>query len=1249
MIHQKGDGGMEDYKVKNYSKTGGKKWISLNNYIKLLLSFIVIISMSLIPIITNATTEVIIVDPTPDTTPPVLNSLSISAREATPGSTIYLSAEASDDLSGVDRVYLYYRKPSGSSQIIYFSLSQITQRYEGNIKLNEYSESGIWILSSIYIDDKKGNTASYSSYSPPNGIDLSTYSIQVIGSEDITPPTINDISISQSQATVGSRITVLVDATDDLSGIHSGNAYFRSPSGKNKSVYFGYNQASGKYEGSMTIDQYDEVGTWKLNIVQFSDKTGNSKSVYNLTLYNSSPNSLTQEYRDLSACNVEVTGTTPDLLGPTLDSLGISLVNGPAVRLTADFSDNLTNLGSLSARYRKPSGKYYHASFSRNNTTAKYELSIPIDKYDELGTWKLESIQMNDSKGNYRSVVDNLSGSGIDAKDFSPFHFIVRGVITIPPLSPFSIGVSPKKVKLEAGNTQQLRTTLNMSDGTTQDITSGSTGTIYSSSNPSAVKVGTNGLITVEPSASPGTVYVQAVNGGLHAQCEVTIPGGTPESHLQINPLDIRLATGQSKQLNVIASLADGTVKDVTLGSTGTTYSSSDTTRVSVNQNGLIQVLAEAREGTVTIRADHNGIAGESVVTVTGPPTVRSLAMAPDTATVAAGETIQLSVRATMTDGSSKEVTVASGTVYTTSNGNRAIVDADGLVSVPSNATSGTVTVKAMNNGSTVQCVVTVIGLPTVNSIEISPSTQTLIPGETLQISTMAAMSDGSTKDITAETSYSSSNPNVATVDANGLISIPSAATSGVAYIRGTYAGKGTAMTVTVPATASVTGLSFTPGSATLAGGETLQISAMAAMSDGSTKDVTTETSYSSSNPNVATVDDTGLISIPSTAASGTAYIRGTYAGKGAATTVTVNIPVISVSSLTMTPSNLEREAGATYQISTMATLIDGNTKDVTAETSYSSSNPSVATVDANGLITVSSTATSGTAYIRGSYGGKGTAVVVTIPVPATITSLSFTPSSQALRPGDTLQVNAIARMSDGSTKDVTAATVWSSSNTNLARVDANGLVRIPDNASNGTVYIRGTYNGKGAATTITITAPTFSSLRFNPSTMSLNQTDIGTTKQITAEAVMSDGSTVDVTGSTAWSSSNTNVATVDANGQVRILSAGTVHIRGTYNGKGAATTITITAPTFSSLRFSPSTMSLNQTDIGTIKQITAEAVMSDGSTVDVTGSTAWSSSNTNVATVDANGQVTILSAGTVHIRGTYNGKGAATTITITN
>ena len=93
--------------------------------------------------------------------------------------------------------------------------------------------------------------------------------------------------------------------------------------------------------------------------------------------------------------------------------------NSALVKLTAEGSDQLSGVISFYANYTKPSGKSISVYFSYNSTSGKYEGSIPIDRYDELGTWKLSSINIQDNKDNYRSIADLLNNySSSEKEDF---------------------------------------------------------------------------------------------------------------------------------------------------------------------------------------------------------------------------------------------------------------------------------------------------------------------------------------------------------------------------------------------------------------------------------------------------------------------------------------------------------------------------------------------------------------------------------------------------------------------------------------------------------------------------------------------------------------------------------------------------------------------------------------------------------------------------------------------------------------
>jgi hypothetical protein len=72
-----------------------------------------------------------------------------------------------------------------------------------------------------------------------------------------------------------------------------------------------------------------------------------------------------------------------------------------------------------------------------------------------------------------------------------------------------------------------------------------------------------------------------------------------------------------------------------------------------------------------------------------------------------------------------------------------------------------------------------------------------------------------------------------------------------------------------------------------------------------------------------------------------------------------------------------------------------------------------------------------------------------------------------------------------------------------------------------------------------------------------------GRTTQLTATAMMSDGTQQNVTNSSIWSSSNANVATVSGTGLVTPLLTGTADIAAAYQGRTGRVTAQVAAATF--------------------------------------------------------------------------------------
>ena len=129
------------------------------------------------------------------------------------------------------------------------------------------------------------------------------------------------------------------------------------------------------------------------------------------------------------------------------------------------------------------------------------------------------------------------------------------------------------------------------------------------------------------------------------------------------------------------------------------------------------------------------------------------------------------------------------------------------------------------------------------------------------------------------------------------------------------------------------------------------------------------------------------------------------------------------------------------------------------------------------------------------------------------------------------------------------------------------------------------------------------------------------------------------------WSSSDTNVATVDANGTVIAKSAGTAVITATTeNGKTASCTVTVEKKLIpiTEVCLDKSSATLPEGETTALTATVLPENTTDSKNV------SWSSSNSEVAIVDANGTVTAKSAGTAIITATSeNGKTASCTVTV--
>ena len=265
------------------------------------------------------------------------------------------------------------------------------------------------------------------------------------------------------------------------------------------------------------------------------------------------------------------------------------------------------------------------------------------------------------------------------------------------------------------------------------------------------------------------------------------------------------------------------------------------------------------------------------------------------------------------------------------------------------------------------------------------------------------------------------------------------------------------------------------------------------------------------------------------------------------------------------------------------------------------------------------------------------TTVKVTPPILASIT---ITPPNPSIANGTGVQLTATGTFSDGTTQDLTHSASWTSTPmTGLATVDTNGFVT---GTSVGSATVTATQAGVSGATTINVTPPALTSIVVTPAGSSIAK---GTSVQLTATGVFSDGTTQDFTLSASWTSAPAGFATVHPGGLVTGTSVGSATITATQGGVSGATTVTVTPAVLTSIVVTPTGPSIAK---GTSVQLTATGTLSDGTTQDLTHSVSWTSAPAGFATVAPNGLVTGTAVGNATVTATQAGVSGATTVTVT-
>jgi len=285
---------------------------------------------------------------------------------------------------------------------------------------SQYHESGTWEVEYVSAWDNVGN---YGAYSTAQLASLGfPTQVQVVNPPpDLTGPTLESLSIAPATVNVstGQSATVAVTARwkDAQSGFMNGLMRKRSPSGVRRidAGIYDYHRISGDnkdglYRFELGFSQYHESGTWVVDYIVGYDNMSNGGGY-----------STSQLASRGYPTQVQVTTPSPDLYGPTLQSLSISpatvdVSNGPqVVTVTMRWIDQESGFMNGIMYVRSPSGAqrndvaiYDTSRISGDSRDGVYRPQLGFSPYHESGIWVIEAIVAYDNMINGRgySAVD---------------------------------------------------------------------------------------------------------------------------------------------------------------------------------------------------------------------------------------------------------------------------------------------------------------------------------------------------------------------------------------------------------------------------------------------------------------------------------------------------------------------------------------------------------------------------------------------------------------------------------------------------------------------------------------------------------------------------------------------------------------------------------------------------------------------------------------------------------------------------
>ena len=784
--------------------------------------------------------------------------------------------------------------------------------------------------------------------------------------------------------------------------------------------------------------------------------------------------------------------------------------------------------------------------------------------------------------------------------------------VTVNPVAINTVNLADKSITLLQGGTYKLIPTFVPANATNQTVS-------WTSDNGTVASVVGDGVVTAN---STGTTTIRGNASGHTVSCGVTVKSITEAVPVQgistISPATIPTLTVGDPAVALSASVLpnDASVKTIV-------WTSNDPTVASVDPSGKVYPVGVGN-ATITATADGGFLATRDVTVIAKNVPVTSVTLSRTSLTLAANDTKDLFASVNPSDATNQAVT------WDSDKPSVATV-VDGTVTGVSEGTA-VITVTTVDGSKTATCTVTVTPeVIHVSGVTLDPINNVTVGG-TATLKATVSPSNATTPAVT----WSSLNSGIASVDSAGNITGVSVGTTTITVktVDGAYTAEQSVTVEAVP----VTGISFANDTITLPWGGTYTLHPVFTPSGASTA-----VTWDSSVPAVAGVSG-GVVTAGN--ANGTTAITVTTAdGKYTATCrVTVTNVTTTVTGVSLDKPTLNLAVGGNGSIKASDTLIATvSPAGATIKTViWSSDNTGVAVVDSNGNVTAVGV---GSAVVKAktadtTAGDVAASCTVTVS-PVSVDAVSFTNYSMTLALDASFALIPVISPSNATNQAVT----WSSGDASVVAVDPASGVITGKALGTAVITVKSADGGKTATCVVTV-------VKITTAVIGISAISPAGPLTLTAEDTRTLSASVNPANASVqtiiWNSSNPFAASVDSNGVVTAVGAGTATITASTLDGGWYTTCTVKVI---AKPVGVISVSLNKATL-TLTEGDSETLFASVNPTDATNKkVSWSSSSANVATVDSSsGAVKAIAAGTATITATTEdgGKTATCTVTVT-